>query len=250
MRLAFDRLFGSSAEAREAADERDWRQHKWVIEPTRLGFFARAEELWRYRRIIWFFAVQRIKDRYEGTTLGPFWLFARPLMPILISTVVFGRLLSVPSDGVPYFLFYPGRVVVLADLRAIDALDDAEPRVRKGADQEGIFSSDHRADRLRSPCRYRVRDPVRAAGDLLLCLLVQGRRDVACGSAAGCSSASLRSSSRASARSRWDSGPRSSRSATKDVQYSVRYMTQFWNYATPVIYPCRRCRPSIGSSCT
>ena len=82
MRLAFDRLFGSSAEASDAADERDWRQHKWVIEPTRLGFFARVEELWRYRRIAWFFAVQRIKDRYEGTTLGPFWLFARPLMPI------------------------------------------------------------------------------------------------------------------------------------------------------------------------
>src|SRR5258705_2645840 len=106
MQLAFDRLLGSSAEAREAADDRYWRQHKWMIEPTRLGFFARAEELWRYRRILWFFAVQRIKDRYEGTTLGPFWLFARPLIPIAISTIVFGRLLNVPSDGVPYFLFY------------------------------------------------------------------------------------------------------------------------------------------------
>ena len=90
----------------EEADERNWRRHKWVIEPTRMGFFARLEEVWRYRRILVFFAGQRVKDRYEGMTLGPFWLFARPLMPIFISTVVFGRLLNVPSEGIPYFLFY------------------------------------------------------------------------------------------------------------------------------------------------
>ena len=38
--------------------------------------------------------------------LGPVWLFARPLLPIFISSFVFGRLLGVPSDGVPYFLFF------------------------------------------------------------------------------------------------------------------------------------------------
>jgi lipopolysaccharide transport system permease protein len=82
------------------------RPQKWVIEPVRLGFVAKTKELWRYRRMLWFFCVRNVKSRYEGTTLGIFWLFARPLMPIVISTFIFGSLLDVPSHGVPYFLFF------------------------------------------------------------------------------------------------------------------------------------------------
>ena len=78
----------------------------WVIEPTREGTTARAIELWRYRRLLWFLAVRTVKDRYEGTTLGIFWLFARPLFPILIGGFVFGRLLGIPSEGVPFVLFF------------------------------------------------------------------------------------------------------------------------------------------------
>jgi hypothetical protein len=83
MLLALRRLFGFAASVTdEEAEDRDWRSRKWVIEPARQGFVARVEEIWRYRRILWFFAKERIRDRYEGMTLGPFWLFARPLMPI------------------------------------------------------------------------------------------------------------------------------------------------------------------------
>jgi len=92
-------LWGRSAEATD-------RSYTWVIEPVGEGFFARLKEFWRYRRILWFLSSRALKSRYEGMTLGPFWLFARPLLPIFIATFVFGRLLGVPSDGVPYFLFY------------------------------------------------------------------------------------------------------------------------------------------------
>lgn len=77
----------------------------WSIDPVRSGAAAAARDLWRYRRLFVFFSVQSIKGLYEGTTLGIFWLFARPLLPILIGTFVFGALLGVQSDGVPYFLF-------------------------------------------------------------------------------------------------------------------------------------------------
>jgi lipopolysaccharide transport system permease protein len=83
----------------------------WVIEPQRAGFGARAVELWRYRRVLWFLAVRTVKERYEGMTLGIFWLFARPLLPILIAGFVFGRLLGVPSDGVPYIFFFMTGIV-------------------------------------------------------------------------------------------------------------------------------------------
>ena len=85
----------------------DVAPQKWVIEPVRVGVIARLAGAVGNRRILWFLAGRRIRrDRYEDTTLGKFWLFARPLMPIFISTVVFGNMLKVPSDGMPYFLFF------------------------------------------------------------------------------------------------------------------------------------------------
>jgi lipopolysaccharide transport system permease protein len=77
-----------------------------VIEPSREGFVGRVQEFWRYRRVLWFLSGQQIKGAYQGYAMGIGWLFFRPLMPILISTFIFGKLLNVPSDGLPYFLFF------------------------------------------------------------------------------------------------------------------------------------------------
>jgi lipopolysaccharide transport system permease protein len=79
---------------------------EWVIEPERPGAAARAIEIWRYRRLLWFLATRSVKDLYEGTSLGVFWLFARPLFPILVGGFVFGGLLRLPSDGMPFVLFF------------------------------------------------------------------------------------------------------------------------------------------------
>src|SRR5688500_19780631 len=78
----------------------------WPIEPQRSGTAARTVELWRYRRLLWFLAVRGVKESYEGMSLGIFWLFARPLLPILVGGFVFGALRAVKSDGVPYTLFF------------------------------------------------------------------------------------------------------------------------------------------------
>jgi lipopolysaccharide transport system permease protein len=79
---------------------------EWVIEPERAGAAARAIEIWRYRRLLWFLAARSVKDLYEGTSLGIFWLFARPLFPMLVGGFVFGGLLRLPSDGMPFVLFF------------------------------------------------------------------------------------------------------------------------------------------------
>lgn len=83
----------------------------WVIEPQRDQLWARVVEFWRYRRVLWFLASRAVQGRYEGTTLGIFWLFARPLIPILIAALVFGGFLRIPSEGVPYLLFFLTGVV-------------------------------------------------------------------------------------------------------------------------------------------
>ena len=77
----------------------------WVIEPRRPGMKSRALDLWRYRRLLRFFAKKGLEKQYKRTVLGASWLLIRPLFPLFIKTLVFGGLLAVASDGVPYFLF-------------------------------------------------------------------------------------------------------------------------------------------------
>lgn len=82
------------------------RDNKWVIDPTSVGVCERILEFWGYRRVLSYFSLKAVKRLYSGTVLGKFWLFARPLLPIAISAFIFGGLLNVASDGVPYFLFF------------------------------------------------------------------------------------------------------------------------------------------------
>lgn len=77
----------------------------WVIEPRREGFVARIRDVWRYRRLLRFFAWKAFQKLYARTMLGWSWVLIRPLFPLLVSTLVFGRVLGVGSEGIPYFLF-------------------------------------------------------------------------------------------------------------------------------------------------
>jgi lipopolysaccharide transport system permease protein len=77
----------------------------WVIDPRRAGLLARARDVWRYRKLLRFFAGKSLQKLYKRTVLGSAWLFIRPLFPLAVNTIVFGGMLGVGSNGVPYFLF-------------------------------------------------------------------------------------------------------------------------------------------------
>jgi lipopolysaccharide transport system permease protein len=77
----------------------------WVIEPRREGLTARARDVWRYRRLLLFFVKKSFQKLYARTQLGWSWILIRPLFPLLVSTLVFGGVLGVGSQGIPYFLF-------------------------------------------------------------------------------------------------------------------------------------------------
>lgn len=79
----------------------------WVIAPdTREGIGARLRELWQYRRILAFFSIKAVQSLYAKTRLGMPWLFIRTLLPLGISSFVFGSIMQVPSGTVPYFIFF------------------------------------------------------------------------------------------------------------------------------------------------
>ena len=77
----------------------------WVIEPRKEELAARLRDVWRYRRLLSFFAGKSLSKMYQRTVLGSAWIFIRPLFPLIVNTIVFGRVLGVGSNGVPYFIF-------------------------------------------------------------------------------------------------------------------------------------------------
>jgi len=77
-----------------------------VIEPRRPGAAYAAAELWRSRRLIGWFGKRLLEKRYQRTWLGWAWLPLRPVLDVAARAFVFGSILAVPSDGVPYLLFF------------------------------------------------------------------------------------------------------------------------------------------------
>lgn len=59
-------------------------------------------DLWRYRELFFFLAWRDILVRYKQTTFGMVWALGRPLITMLVFTLVFSKLANLPSDGVPY----------------------------------------------------------------------------------------------------------------------------------------------------
>jgi lipopolysaccharide transport system permease protein len=62
-------------------------------------------DLWRYRELFQVLARRDIAVRYKQTVLGVAWAVVRPLLTMLVFTVVFGRVAGLPSEGTaPYAL--------------------------------------------------------------------------------------------------------------------------------------------------
>lgn len=59
-------------------------------------------DLWRYRELFLFLAWRDILVRYKQTVFGVVWALIRPLITVLIFTLVFSKLAKLPSEGVPY----------------------------------------------------------------------------------------------------------------------------------------------------
>ena len=62
-------------------------------------------DLWRYRELFMFLAWRDLLVRYKQTIVGATWSIVRPLLMMVVLTVVFGRFAKMPSAGVPYPIF-------------------------------------------------------------------------------------------------------------------------------------------------
>jgi len=76
------------------------------IEPPRGWLDLRLGEVWAYRELLYFFVWRDVKVRYKQTVIGVSWVVIQPLLTMGVFTLFFGRLAKLPSDGLPYPVFY------------------------------------------------------------------------------------------------------------------------------------------------
>jgi len=90
--------------------------HLIVLEPgrTEKNYWR---DIWAYRELLGILAWRDVAVRYKQTVIGVAWAVVRPLLTMVIFTVIFGRLAKLPSAGaapypimvfagmLPWFLF-------------------------------------------------------------------------------------------------------------------------------------------------
>ena len=83
----------------ELAEQKSW---DLIIKPgsaTKQYWF----DLWRYRELFFMLSWRDISVRYKQTIIGMLWAVLRPVLTMIVFTIVFGKIAKLPSDGqAPY----------------------------------------------------------------------------------------------------------------------------------------------------
>jgi lipopolysaccharide transport system permease protein len=62
-------------------------------------------DLWRYRELFRVLAWRDLSVRYKQTVIGVLWALIRPVLTMVVFTIIFGRIAKLPTDGTaPYAL--------------------------------------------------------------------------------------------------------------------------------------------------
>lgn len=78
---------------------------KIVIHAGRQPFAEALQEFWEYRDLLWMLTVRQVSVRYKQTAIGVLWVLIQPLAAMAIFTVIFGYLLKLNTNGLPYPVF-------------------------------------------------------------------------------------------------------------------------------------------------
>jgi lipopolysaccharide transport system permease protein len=76
-----------------------------ILKPTHGWGSLNLGEMWKYRELTYFLIWRDIKVRYKQTVLGASWAILQPFLSMVVFSIFFGGFLNVPSEGVPYPIF-------------------------------------------------------------------------------------------------------------------------------------------------
>jgi len=97
-------MHNETARSREIVARREVPQ-EIILGPTRGWSTPNLREVWEHRELLLFLAWRDIKVRYKQTVIGAAWAVFKPVMTMLVFSAIFGTLIGVPSSGVPYPIF-------------------------------------------------------------------------------------------------------------------------------------------------
>src|SRR5688500_18601330 len=69
-------------------------------------------DLWRHRELMYFLIWRQVKADFRQMALGPLWLGIRPILSVVIYTLIFSAIAKLASDGIPYPLFSFSAVIL------------------------------------------------------------------------------------------------------------------------------------------
>jgi lipopolysaccharide transport system permease protein len=67
---------------------------------------AALRELVRHRELLWSLTAREILVRYKQAALGVAWAILQPLVLMIVFAIFFGIFCKVPSEGLPYTIFF------------------------------------------------------------------------------------------------------------------------------------------------
>jgi lipopolysaccharide transport system permease protein len=199
------------------------------IAPGRNWAALRLDELWEYRELFYFLTWRDIKVRYKQTVLGAAWAVLQPFCAMVVFSVFLGRLARVPSDGVPYPVFayaalLPWNYFAGALAQSTDSVVGSAQLVRKVYFPRLVMPA---AGALSGLLDFAIAFTV-----LLLMMVYYGLRPTP--AVLLLPAFVLMALVTALGAGIWLSALNVE---YRDVRYVVPFLTQFWMFATPVVYP-------------
>jgi len=76
-----------------------------IIRPSKGWVPLELRELWEYRDLFYLFVWRDLKIRYKQTMVGASWAIFQPFITMVVLSIFFGKLIRVPSEGIPYPIF-------------------------------------------------------------------------------------------------------------------------------------------------
>jgi len=75
------------------------------IRPVKGTFDLGLSEIATYKDLLYFFAWKEFKIKYRQTGMGATWAVFQPIIAAIVFWFIFGRLLALQSDDIPFFIF-------------------------------------------------------------------------------------------------------------------------------------------------
>ncbi|MFB3060584.1 MAG: ABC transporter permease, partial [Candidatus Binatia bacterium] len=209
--------------------EANIRSSPLLICPASAWVLPNLAELWEYRELLYFLTWRDIKVRYKQTVLGVAWAVIQPLGMMLVFTIFFGHLVGVPSDGLPYPIF--AYTALLPWQLFSRALTDASTSL---VANERLITKVY-FPRLLIPVSAVLASLVDFAIAFVLLLgMMVFYGIVPTGSVLMLPLFVLLALMTALGIGFWLSALNAQ---YRDVRYTLPFLTQFWLFATPVVYP-------------